>query len=134
MNILIINCGSSSLKYKILSKDDKSIHGNKFDILASGIVARIGERAKSRFQVENGEYINENISAVDHGEAIRKVLLLIESCEKLSNIEINAIGHRVVHGGDNFTEPTIISKCAKLLKFSSYKGRHSSAPHSKDCF
>jgi acetate kinase len=85
--VLVLNSGSSSVKYQLLDMTDESR-------LASGAVERIGE--------EGG--------AADHAEALRLVARqLKEKGRGLDSPELAAVGHRVVHGGTRFTEPTVIT-------------------------
>ncbi|SDN18691.1 acetate kinase [Actinacidiphila guanduensis] len=85
--VLVLNSGSSSVKYQLLDMGD---HGR----LASGLVERIGE--------EGG--------VADHGEALRQVARrLADQGVGLDSPALAAIGHRVVHGGTRFTEPTVIT-------------------------
>jgi acetate kinase len=93
MIILVINCGSSSIKYKLYDV-------GKHSLLAKGSIERIGE-ADSQVK--------------DHSQGIQGILSQILSSGCLSSLsDISAVGHRVVHGGETFTEPTIID--ASVLK------------------
>ncbi|WP_066890899.1 acetate/propionate family kinase [Clostridium nigeriense] len=105
MKILVINCGSSSLKYKLIEMNDDKV-------LCQGLVERIGiENSllvhKNLFQEKYS--IKENFS--NHKDAIDKVLkiLLDEKLGVISNInEIYAVGHRVVHGGEKYSNSVLI--------------------------
>lgn len=106
MKILVINTGSSSIKYQLFEMNDKSV-------LASGLIERIGEKiAKHKFSSVN---LKENIiiekEIPDHETGIREMDELLTNKKDgviKNSSEISAIGHRVVHGGETFTKPTII--------------------------
>ena len=111
MNILIINCGSSSIKYQLLNMSDSSL-------MASGIAERIGEPNSILSHVKlpgtQDEYrtvIEKEIT--DHQVGMTTVLALLTDSRSgvISDIsEIRAIGHRVVHGGESFKTPVVITK------------------------
>ena len=87
--VLVINCGSSSIKYKLYDFPSKAL-------LIKGIIERIGEK-KSRVQ--------------NHHQGVRVLVDDILKKQAVSNLsEISAIGHRVVHGGETFTQPHLIDK------------------------
>ena len=104
MKILVLNCGSSSLKYQLINMETD-------EVLASGKYERIGEKEAFITHKALGKKVKIEKSAYDHKEAIEFTLeqftnpeyKVIESLE-----EINAIGHRVVHGGEIFKESAVI--------------------------
>ena len=104
MKILVLNCGSSSLKYQLINMETE-------EVLASGKYERIGEEEAFITHKVNGKKIEIKKPAYDHKEAIEFTLeqftnpeyKVIESLE-----EINAIGHRVVHGGEIFKQSAVI--------------------------
>jgi acetate kinase len=99
LRVLAVNCGSSTLKFKLVEVGDSSRE------LAGGLVERIGSEDSSlRFRAEDG-VSTRRTSAPDHETAIRAVLDRLASAELG---EPEAIGHRVVHGGDYFAGPAII--------------------------
>ncbi len=105
MNILVLNCGSSSVKYKLIE-----IKANK--ILAEGGVEKIGlHDAFIKFKVADGSKKNVSLSITNHNEAIKAILDILTSsdygCIK-SFDEIDAVGHRVVHGGEKFNKSVLI--------------------------
>lgn len=107
MKILVLNCGSSSVKYKLIDLD-----GNKQNIMAEGGVEKVGlpdSFLKFKF---NGEKVVINTSMPNHNVAIRIILDTLTS-EKFGCIkefdEIDAVGHRVVHGGEKFSESVLIT-------------------------
>ncbi len=108
MKILVLNCGSSSLKYQLINMEDESV-------LAKGLCERIGIE-NSRIKHEGkGKY--ENICNMkDHKDAIKMVIdaLLNPDYGVIKSIdEVNAVGHRVVHGGEFFSESVIVTEEVK---------------------
>lgn len=106
MNILVINCGSSSLKYQLINSDSEKV-------LAKGLCERIGI-AKSciTHQPAGGDKITTEVEMKDHTDAVKYVI------EKLTDAqvgvvksldEIGAVGHRIVHGGEKFASSVIIN-------------------------
>lgn len=110
MNILVINCGSSSIKYKLFGMPEKIV-------VAEGIVERVGEDlGKVNHVIYPGQDREEKIVfekiVLDHGQGLEIVsdLLAHEKQGVIKNrSEITAVGHRVVHGGEFFRKPTLIS-------------------------
>ena len=105
MKVLVINCGSSTLKFQLI----ETAGGAALDQqrrLAHGIVDRIGGRATFEFAVGDGESHREAAAVADHDQAARRVLAWLESVGLLGGLD--GVGHRVVHGGDRFLEPTLI--------------------------
>ncbi|WP_434564206.1 acetate kinase [Thermoanaerobacterium thermosaccharolyticum] len=105
MKILVINCGSSSLKYQLIESKD----GN---VLAKGLAERIGINDSLLTHNANGEKIKIKKDMKDHKDAIKLVLdALVNSdygvIKDMS--EIDAVGHRVVHGGEYFTSSVLIT-------------------------
>lgn len=110
MKVLVINCGSSTLKFQAIETDGQS-EGTRLERqLIHGIVEGIGSRGIIKFTYEGKEYFRDADVAVNHGEATRQVFGLLKSCGFLEAHELDAIGHRVVHGGDRFVEPTIVDE------------------------
>jgi acetate kinase len=108
MKILALNCGSSTLKFQLIEIDSEAAASARGRRLAGGIVERIGARAAIDFAVEHGEPLRRPAAVADHAEATRHVLDWLASTELLAPRGLEAIGHRVVHGGDLFVEPTLI--------------------------
>jgi acetate kinase len=100
--VLVINAGSSSLKYSL-------VDGGSGESLAGGVVERIGEAKGSlKHTGPNGETTKEKEVAT-HEDALRAVLDLFASeGPSLDDIELAAVGHRVVHGGQRFADPVLI--------------------------
>jgi len=108
MKILVLNCGSSTLKFQLIEIDSKAAGPGQGRRLARGIVERIGGRAAIDFGVERGEHLRRRAAVADHAEATRHLLDWLASTELLAPRGLEAVGHRVVHGGDLFVEPTLI--------------------------
>lgn len=107
MKILVVNSGSSSIKYRLFKESSA---------LAGGVVERIGE-ARSRFShavFQNQQKIEEIVSErpiPEHGEGMEQVFTALRKSGCLQHkTELGGIGHRVVHGGENFTEPILIDE------------------------
>lgn len=105
MKVLVLNCGSSSLKCQLIDMDTE-------ERIMKGHYDRIGgSRSSLRFNVRGNKTVIE-YPARDFEEAILKILNLLVSDEyKVINSfdEIDAVGHRIVHGGENFKESVIIN-------------------------
>lgn len=97
MKVLVINSGSSSVKYQLI---DTSMG----EAILKGLVDRVGSIGATHTYTLNGEKTKEDVLARDHKEAIGLVVNLIAS----NNLEVEAIGHRVVHGGHKFFESVLI--------------------------
>ncbi len=119
MKILVLNCGSSSLKYQLIDSDTE-------DVLAKGLCERIGiDGSKLKHQPCGKEDVIFNDYMEDHTVAVKMVidaLLNPEYGVVKSASEINAVGHRVVHGGEYFASSVVITpevkeaieKCCEL--------------------
>lgn len=106
MNILVINCGSSSLKFQLIDSETEKC-------IAKGLCERIGiEGSQITYTPDGGEKEQTVIPMPDHTEAIRLVLEALTN-EKTGVVksldEIGAVGHRIVHGGEKFAASTIIT-------------------------
>lgn len=106
MNILVINCGSSSLKYQLINSDTEAV-------LAKGLCERIGiDGSQITYQPAGGEKEVTVSPMPTHTQAIQLVLDALKN-EKTGVIksldEVGAVGHRVVHGGENFTASTLLT-------------------------
>ena len=118
MKILVINCGSSSLKYQLIDMENEGV-------LAQGLVERIGIEGSILTQKVNGEKYIVKEPMESHKDAIRLVLeaLVDEKHGVIKNMnEISAVGHRVVHGGEKYSESVLVNdevmayleECVKL--------------------
>ena len=106
MNILVINAGSSSLKYQLLNPDTQ-------EVLAKGLCERIGIDGKFTYKPTGKEAVKEaDVAMPTHSEAIQAVLnALVDPANGViaSMDEIGAVGHRVVHGGEKFASSVLIT-------------------------
>jgi len=107
MNILVLNCGSSSVKFQIIETDLDLIEKDADGRLAGGIVERIGSQGLLTFQAEGQSKVKRAAPIKDHGAAIDAILRwIISKDSKIKQVssmsDIHAVGHRVVHGGESF--------------------------------
>ena len=105
MNVLVINCGSSSLKYQLIDSESEAV-------LAKGICERIGIDGRLVYQKAGLDKEITEAAMPTHKQAIQMVLdaLVNEKTGALKSLhEIDAVGHRIVHGGEKFTKSTIIT-------------------------
>ena len=115
MNILVLNCGSSSLKFQLISTDLERIAQNSDRRLAHGQIERIGGAAIITFVAEGREPQISAEPVKDIRSALEMVLRWISSessgIEDIKTLaDIHAVGHRVVHGGEKFTESVLITE------------------------
>ena len=106
MNVLVINCGSSSLKYQLIETDSETV-------LAKGLCERIGiDGSAITHTPKGGDKVTTTVPMKDHTDAVKLVI------EKLTDTnvgviksldEIDAVGHRVVHGGEKFASSVVIN-------------------------
>ena len=104
MNVLVINCGSSSLKYQLINSDTE-------DVLAKGLCERIGIDGRLVYQKAGLEKEITEADMPTHKQAIQMVLdaLVNDKTGAIKELsEIDAVGHRVVHGGERFADSVII--------------------------
>ena len=107
MNVLVINCGSSSLKFQLINSSSE-------EVIAKGLCERIGiDGGKVIYTPAGGEKQEREIPMKDHTEAVRLVLEALTDPETgvvKSLDEIGAVGHRIVHGGEKFAASTLITE------------------------
>ena len=107
MKILVINAGSSSIKYQLIDMENDNV-------LAKGLCDRIGiEGGNFKHKVEGREDYKKDIFMKDHAAAVEIVLETLTSKENgviESLSEISAVGHRVLHGGEKFSGSVIIDE------------------------
>jgi len=108
MRVLAINCGSSTLKFQLLHLEEGGTALGDSHKLAGGMVERIGGDSSLRFTAQGSDEHHEAATVHDHGHAAQLVLGWLQSLGIAAGSGLEAIGHRVVHGGDRFVEPTII--------------------------
>lgn len=105
MKILVLNCGSSSLKYQLINMETE-------EVLASGKYERIGENESFITHKALGKKVEIAHTALNHEEAVDFTLkqLINPEYKVIDSLEeINAIGHRIVHGGEKITESVVIT-------------------------
>lgn len=105
MKVLVVNCGSSSLKYQLVDMTDESV-------LAKGLFERIGsEEAIFTHKRPDADKLKKEMPILDHGTALKVLLEILVDKEYgviASMDEIDAVGHRVVHGGEKFAGSVLI--------------------------
>ncbi len=105
MNVLVINCGSSSLKYQLINSDSE-------EVLAKGLCERIGIDGRLVYQKAGCDKEITEAPMPTHKEAIQMVLdaLVNEKTGAIASLaEVNAVGHRIVHGGEKFASSAVIT-------------------------
>ena len=105
MNVLVINCGSSSLKFQLINSDSE-------EVLAKGLCERIGIDGSLTYQPQGGENTKKDKAMPTHTEAIQFVIDALTDAKTgvvKSLDEIGAVGHRVVHGGEKFASSVVIT-------------------------
>ena len=105
MNVLVINCGSSSLKYQLINSDSE-------EVLAKGLCERIGIDGRLVYQKAGCDKEITEAPMPTHKEAIQMVLdaLVNEKTGAIASLaEVNAVGHSIVHGGEKFASSAVIT-------------------------
>ena len=111
MNVLVINCGSSSLKFQLINSESEKV-------LAKGLCERIGIDGSLTYQPAGGEKVKSDKAMPTHTEAIQFVIDALTDAETgvvKSLDEIGAVGHRVVHGGEKFASSVVITDIQALI-------------------
>jgi acetate kinase len=114
MNVLVLNCGSSSVKFRLIATDLDLIAQNADRLLAKGTIERIGGEAIVCLQVEGHESQRSTSSLRDINAAVDFIARWAASpeagIEEIKSIaDIQAVGHRVVHGGERFKQSVLIT-------------------------
>lgn len=114
MNVLVLNSGSSSLKFQLIDTDPGKISNDADRRLAGGTIERIGSQGLLRFEnaagkiYRNAQPVRDHRSAIDI--AIRWIVSEDSGIPEIDSLaDIHAVGHRVVHGGEKFTSSTLIT-------------------------
>ena len=105
MNVLVINCGSSSLKFQLINSESEAV-------LAKGLCERIGIDGRLTYQPAGGEKNVSEKAMPTHTEAIQFVIEALTDADTgvvKSLDEIGAVGHRVVHGGEKFAKSVVVT-------------------------
>lgn len=113
MHVLVLNCGSSSLKFQLIGVDAASIRSDTESWLAKGLIERIGSQSLVSIKTADGKTFKTALPLRQHQQAIDYVLrfLISEQCQipgVKTLADIHAVGHRVVHGGEQFKASVLI--------------------------
>ncbi len=125
-NILVINAGSSSIKYQLVDP----VRG---ECIASGLIERIGEPEGRVEHKGTGETLERVVEIPDHSVGFEAMLqAFVDSGTPLESLEIVAVGHRVVQGGSEFVRPTLIDDrvAARILDLAALAPLHNPGNHS----
>ncbi len=104
MKVLVLNCGSSSIKYQMFNMPARTL-------LAKGMVERIGDAQAAMIHQEGNDKQRQPIAAADHEQAMAAILAKLTHADggkRSAEEPIGAVGHRVVHGGEEFTGSVLI--------------------------
>jgi acetate kinase len=104
MKVLVVNCGSSSLKGQLINMQNE-------EVIAKGIIEEIGGKAKYSYEKIGSDKIKKELTCANHEEALKLFLndILSKEIGVIKSVdEIDAIGHRVVHGGEKFKSAVLI--------------------------
>ena len=111
MKVLVLNCGSSSVKFQLVETDEASAAARRDGALARGLVENIGGAAILRYEAAGSRPLRETEEILEHKIAVERSLSLL-SREDVGVIkdrrEIEAVGHRIVHGGERFKTSVLI--------------------------
>jgi acetate kinase len=115
MNVLVLNCGSSTVKFQLIATDLDLINQNRDRRLARGVIERIGGESIITIRAEEGEQFRTTASLRDIRAAVDYILRWATSdTSGISGVhtiaDIHAVGHRVVHGGERFTHSVAITE------------------------
>ena len=123
MKIISINAGSSSLKFTIFELPER-------DTIASGTFEKIGLEDSFYTIKFNGEKVKKEASIPSHTEAVSILMKELIDMHILSSLnEIEGVGHRIVHGGDEFTESVVLNEdiIKKIAQYNEYAPLHNPA-------
>jgi acetate kinase len=112
MKILVLNCGSSSIKFQLINTDSELIESNTDRTIAKGSVDRIGtDEATVKVTVPPNPTKSTTEEILDHQTALTQAIATLKECHAIADIsQIQAVGHRVVHGGERFSASVIIDE------------------------
>ena len=109
MKVLVINCGSSSVKYQIIETETEQV-------LCKGLCELAGEKSTFSYEKTGADKMKETLNFADHGEAVARIISTITDpeigCIKDAS-EIGGIGHRILHGGDKYTASILVDEDVK---------------------
>ncbi|MBV8859605.1 MAG: acetate kinase [Acidobacteria bacterium] len=115
MNVLVLNCGSSTAKFQLIATDLDQIARDADEHLASGVIERIGGEAIITFSARGSEARRSTAPVRDTRAAVETVIRWVTSAdsgiEEVKSVgDIHAVGHRVVHGGERFKQSVLIDE------------------------
>ena len=122
MKILVLNSGSSSIKFQLIETDSEMIASNTDRCLGKGIVERIGtDEASLRLEAPAKQCKPQIGALLDHQIALTRVLEALRECGVIADIsQVQAVGHRVVHGGEQFSHSVLMDEeVAKAIQLCS---------------
>jgi acetate kinase len=111
MNVLVLNCGSSTLKFRLFDVPQSREGAVKDRWLARGIAELVGTGdagGRLKVRMADGSEVSHDLPLPGHKDATRAVLAWLESSELLDGQALSAVGHRVVHGGQRFFQPVVV--------------------------
>lgn len=113
MKVLVLNCGSSSVKFQLIETDGELARAGLDRTLARGIVDAIGGMAAVRYEAMGRKAIRLTAEILEHKPAVERALALLTHPEHgviRDRAEIGAVGHRIVHGGEHFKTSVLIDE------------------------
>jgi acetate kinase len=113
MKVLVLNCGSSSLKFQLIETDESMAREGRDRTLAKGLVEDAGGTAVLHYEAEGKKPVRDAIGAFQHRTAVERALAMMTDAETgviPHKDEIGAVGHRVVHGGERFQSSVLIDE------------------------
>jgi acetate kinase len=112
MKILVLNCGSSSIKFQLIETDIELIESDTDRSIAKGSIERIGtDEATLKVSVPPNPIKSSTEEILDHQAALTRAIATLKECHAVADIsQIQAVGHRVVHGGERFAASVIIDE------------------------
>lgn len=111
MKVLVLNCGSSSVRFQLVETDPAAAEAGTDRALAKGLVENIGGPALLKYETDGGKTVRESAEILEHKIAVEHVLALLSRADVgvvKDRAEIHAVGHRVVHGGERFKASVLI--------------------------
>ena len=123
MKILAVNAGSSSLKFTLIELPEKNV-------VASGLFEKLGINGSCSTIKYNGEKVKKEVNLVDHSVAVRILMEELINMGIISSLdEIEGVGHRMVHGGQEFTESVVLTEdvLARVAKYNELAPLHNPA-------
>lgn len=123
MKILAVNAGSSSLKFTLIELPEKNV-------VASGLFEKIGINGSCYTIKYNGEKVKKEVNLIDHSVAVRILMEELINMGIISSLdEIEGVGHRMVHGGQEFTESVVLTEdvLARVAKYNELAPLHNPA-------